>query len=279
MENLETLSARDISRDIMMKFGESEVRNVPDRKPDENQTVWCTRSKSKLKTLSEISDLVTKRRKAFVKTGDIYRQLLGVRTADNSKLKTPKWASSQKERPLSEFTLRNDWKKRDWDVTPIHKPNAPPNSPKSTLAPMETVKLNSIPTKEENSQEKKDGEKTDLKVQDGFSKKAVLPSIKTDSDKKRSSKTDKRKTMLTEKGTAPCSPRKRSRERSSSSDFGNMTWTSGVTTTSKLSEPGWGSRTLDKRFLEQAARELIELQDEVRETISRCYTKIQYIIT
>lgn len=273
MEKVGGLSARDISGEIMARLGQKFVFRTSEKPPPAK---FAT-SKLGSRAIGDVSDFVTKRRDAYAKeynTREIYKRQLSLRPVDDSNVPHIRLHSTQKERPLSEFTLKNDWKKRNWEVKPIEKEAAPLNSPKSNKITKDDAEFGK-PT--QNPELKKRMNDSREKIRDGSSIKTKpellklekLPPIR--SDKADTTKTDRQTSK--EGKIKRCEQDKtfdsrtptRQRKRSPSPDLRNITWTSGLYTKSELSEPGWCSRTLDKRFLEQAAKELLGLEEMVRQ--------------
>lgn len=251
MEKLEKLAMYDSSGEILSMLGDDGQRRTA--AVGEGMTKYPARTSAD-KPLTEITDFISKRKAAYegeLDTSNIYRRHLTLRLDDYIRKPNSRISSVQMERPLSEFSLKNDWQKRNWDVKPIKKASAPPNSPQSPkrkmdwfepVPCMESPKFGRKKPKRKRKENIKD-EQTGLKT----SAERAQPFTRGDNPLAKTHRTN------------PCPPK--SEKRSQSPDAAQLSWTPCFVTHSELSAPGWGSRTLDKRFLEQAAKELIDLSE------------------
>lgn len=251
MEKLEKLTMYDTSGEILSMLGDGGQRRTT-AVGKGTMTKYPARTSAD-KPLTEISDFISKRKAAYegeLDTNNIYRRHLALRLDDYIVKPNSRISSLQKERPLSEFSLKNDWQKRNWDVKPIKKSSVPPNSPQSPNRKMDWFEP-SMESPKFGRKKPKRKRKENIKGEEtGWKTAAERTQPFARGDASISGKTP---------GTNTC-PLK-SEKRSQSPDAAQLSWTPCFVTHSELSAPGWGSRTLDKRFLEQAAKELIDLSE------------------
>lgn len=252
---LESLASKNICDKIIKRLGDTCPAKIGTNKKSKSTPRMAT-SRSML----EISEMVSKRRETYAsasETEELYRKHLNLRPPEQLGL-----SSYRRERPLSEFTLKNDWKKRNWEVTPIPKPLVYAKS--SSQVGFDVAESSQVRRKTQKKSQTKEhpgsdkGDPNNTKRSD-ITGREKLPPISTDVAKAgKICEEDSNLNSMT-KQTTNLSYVSRNR---SASEKGTFSWGTGLATASELSAPGWGSRTLDKRFLEQAARELLGLDDD-----------------
>jgi len=152
MEELERITRGEISGEILERLAGASSHVLEDEADDNlnNVTPRFTATKMTQKSFAELSAIVSRRRGVYLsqdfRSDAVIRRhhreyshritASGLRGDKGPiRLKT-----NQKERPVSEFMVPNDWKQKHWDVSPIvkhvlenvehEKRPVPPNTPK-----------------------------------------------------------------------------------------------------------------------------------------------------
>lgn len=302
MEELERISKNQISSDILTKLAELSSKALKSTFGDSSISTPRFSKSVTPRPLDEISAIISKRRGFYTKNTDydkenVFKRQLSIRPPRGESPERIRLESSQKERPMSEIAVPNEWRRQNWDVAAIEKRPLPPiatkperrrpnpryakfeadETPEKIKKPtdkrgrnecseddefktpfklkekasrLESGKIPPKETENRNKPERISGTETEISSKltecSAVSSSLKLPSIHSapskSSKKKKSKSQDKRQSF-----TRP------------QSDYANHTWASNLTTPAELCAPGWGSRTLDRRFLEQAARDLLDM--------------------
>jgi hypothetical protein len=254
MEGLKNISRNQICEDILAKFDMFPSTALGYRQDLSNTVPRPSYSKRRPRPISEISAIISRRHEAYRQEYDIYKRQLNIRPPDMIKEDNRAELYSQRERPLSEFAVPNEWKRKTWDVTEISQRPAPSDD-----------KLNYRRPKPQYEKSERDGEDIWLRRKK-LLKEQVSSDSFVDSISNTGSLTQSLFLPITEDTFSVSSGRKiRSKDRKSKKRKNCVAGPetpvldSSIVTSAELSAPGWGSRTLDKRFLEQAARESLDL--------------------
>lgn len=271
MEELENISRNQISEDIFGKITGAS-NSALDVNHELSNTVPRPSYRNKPRPISEISSIISRRHELYKHDFDVYKRQFNIRPPDEVMSESTAWKSMKRERPLSEIAVPNEWKRNTWEVSAIDKLPAPPEDkpirrrPRPQYAKFEIEEPDElIRAKRTRSTEQRSETAPTQSVSksDTLSQSLYLPLTEDDSSssRKRENRKRSRKKQLSVKELDHMS-----------SEEDHPVWNSYMVAPAELSAPGWGSRTLDVRFLEQAAREILDLENVV------CFKNIYFSI-
>lgn len=262
MEKLENISRNQISEDIFSKITGASSNSALDVNHELSNTVPRPSYRNKPRPISEISSIISRRHELYKQDFEVYKRQFNIRPPDGVMSESTVWKSMKRERPLSEIAVPNEWKRNTWEVSAIDRLPVPPEDKPTRRRPRPQYAKFEIEEPDEsirakrtknNEQRSETAPTRSVSKSDTLSQSLYLPLTEDDSSTSR--KRDKRK---------------RSRKKVSAKDMDHLSseedhpvWNSYMVAPAELSAPGWGSRTLDVRFLEQAAREILDLENVV----------------
>lgn len=274
MEELELISRNQISDDILKKLAmtSSTLRSTHGELFETKPRISNSTTP---RPIAEISALISRRKNVYDTTGvyeDVFKRQFSIRPLDEMKRERYRLKGSQKERPMSEIAVPNEWKRKTWDVSAIDQKPFPPvhdkpdlRRPTPSYAKFEAYD-DDVPMKSKRSSNEQTTNERQLDTSADFKSKTDTLSVSMDSNVSMTSERNKQ-TRKTRKSDKSRSRSKQSTTQNvtpplrigdgSISEVAHLMRTSCLVAPLELCAPGWGSRTLDKRFLEQAAREII----------------------
>ena len=268
--DLKFMSSTDMTEEILPKLfaRQNEKRPV--------DTTARSTSIGKICSFTEISEFVSRHRdsnsgRSETNVREIFRRQLSIRlpSIHDDANNTPR----RRERPLSEFTFPAKWRKENWDVTPVIAPSPPQISKpekiyKRPLRNVENSDPNAFNKFLSRTTSKGSLASTELsKYQETDDNQSTMSiSSKQQSPRKDGKSASKRKLfeqwpisggaedMFMFNQTVPRTKYDRSL---------NGKFPLGITTPSQISTPGLGSRTVDRRLLDQIIRDIVNANEDM----------------
>ena len=257
MEELKNISRNQICEDILAKFDVSSPLALGYRQDLSNSVPRPSYSKGRPRPISEISAIISRRHEVYRQEHEIYKRQLNIRPPNLIKVGKTGENLLQKERPLSEIAVPNDWKRRTWDVTEISHRPLPPTEDKPNQRRPKPQYVKAVEDDDIEFQHRRKRPFDELVPSNSF----VDSTSNTDTLTQSLflPVTDETFSLSSGKKKRRSKDRRSKKRKKALSGNDNPVLDSSMVTPAELSAPGWGSRTLDIRFLEQAARKSLDL--------------------
>ena len=231
--------------------------------------------RKKVKTISEISEIVSDKKEHLQllprkELSELTRKHLHIRPPDVP-FHEYKIKRNIRERPMSEITIPPEWSRRKWDVAPIEGPfNIPSLKKKSATSPGHSdsntdifTSINNIPLLQPVHPETSN---VPLKLRslppppDMFGTRSPIVPPRAPVRRQRIRPLRRpRSAQLPLTGDTVDVWEGLIRPQTDMSRKNIQKYNTDMVAGAALSEPGWGDRTVDKRFLEDAARQFLNL--------------------
>ena len=261
--------------------GKSQGNKNPPKIPRPSDSIG---KRNKIKTIGEMSDAVNARRDKLQlisrkEISELSRRNLHVHPPDVP-FQEYKLKRSVRERPMSEICIPPEWNRRKWDVAPIEGPfNIPELSAKkgskssAYLNSDVNLTTDSLPPMSDTVKPKPLKQPVRPKSlpppPDAFGSQIPIPQVRAPIRRQRARQMRRPRSAQLPSCNGDFDfleslARTRTEMTQGKLEKYNMDIVSGAA----LSGPGWGDRTIDKRFLEEAAREMMAMENfKVKQSI------------